>query len=42
VATLAGMGAGGAIGGTTGALIGLGIPEYQAKRYRWAPPLSAP
>jgi hypothetical protein len=27
------MGAGGAIGGTTGALIGLGIPEYQAKRY---------
>jgi hypothetical protein len=33
VATLAGMGAGGAIGGTTGALIGLGIPEYQAKRY---------
>jgi hypothetical protein len=33
VATLAGMGAGGALGGTTGALIGLGIPEYQAKRY---------
>jgi hypothetical protein len=26
------MGAGGAIGGTTGALIGLGIPEYLAKR----------
>ena len=33
VATLAGMGAGGAFGGTVGALIGLGIPEYQAKRY---------
>lgn len=33
VAALAGMGAGGAVGGTTGALIGLGIPEYQAKRY---------
>ena len=32
MATFAGMGAGGAIGGTTGALIGLGIPEYQAKR----------
>ena len=27
------MGAGGALGGITGALIGLGIPEYQAKRY---------
>ena len=33
VATLAGMGACGAIGGAIGALIGLGIPEYQAKRY---------
>ena len=33
VATLAGVGAGGALGGTAGALIGLGIPEYQAKRY---------
>jgi hypothetical protein len=33
VATLAGMGAGGALGGTTGALIGFGMPEYQAKRY---------
>jgi hypothetical protein len=33
VATLAGMGAGGALGGVTGALVGLGIPEYQAKRY---------
>ncbi len=26
-------GAGGAIGGLTGALIGMGIPEYEAKRY---------
>src|SRR5437868_3812136 len=33
MATLAGMGVGGAIGGVTGALIGLGIPEYEAKRY---------
>ena len=24
---------GGAIGGVTGALIGMGIPEYEAKRY---------
>ena len=24
---------GGAVGGFTGALIGLGIPEYEAKRY---------
>jgi hypothetical protein len=30
---LGGMGAGGAIGGITGALIGTGIPEYEAKRY---------
>jgi len=30
---LAGAGAGGAIGGLTGALIGMGIPEYEAKRY---------
>jgi hypothetical protein len=30
---LAGLGAGGAIGGITGGLIGLGIPEYEAKRY---------
>jgi len=30
---LAGLGAGGAIGGITGALIGMGIPEYEAKRY---------
>ena len=27
------MGAGGAIGGIAGGLIGLGIPEYEAKRY---------
>jgi hypothetical protein len=33
VAALAGVGAGGALGGFTGALIGLGIPEYEAKRY---------
>jgi hypothetical protein len=30
---LGGIGVGGAIGGVTGALIGLGIPEYEAKRY---------
>ncbi len=33
VAALAGIGAGGAVGGFTGALIGAGIPEYEAKRY---------
>jgi hypothetical protein len=33
VATLAGAGAGGAVGTLTGALVGLGIPEYEAKRY---------
>ena len=33
VAALAGMGAVGAIGGVTGALVGAGIPEYEAKRY---------
>jgi hypothetical protein len=33
MATLAGMGAGGTIGGLAGALIGAGIPEYEAKRY---------
>ena len=33
MAALAGAGAGGAIGGLTGALIGLGVPEYEAKRY---------
>jgi hypothetical protein len=33
VAALAGVGVGGTVGGVTGALIGLGIPEYEAKRY---------
>jgi hypothetical protein len=33
MATLAGAGVGGALGGLTGALIGLGIPEYEAKIY---------
>jgi hypothetical protein len=33
VAALAGAGAFGAVAGVTGALIGLGIPEYEAKRY---------
>jgi hypothetical protein len=33
VAALAGAGAGGAVGTLTGSLIGLGIPEYEAKRY---------
>lgn len=30
---LGGMGVGGAIGGIAGALIGMGMPEYEAKRY---------
>jgi hypothetical protein len=33
MAALAGAGAGGVVGGITGALIGMGIPEYEAKRY---------
>jgi hypothetical protein len=33
MAALAGVGAGTVLGGLTGALIGLGIPEYEAKRY---------
>jgi hypothetical protein len=33
VAALAGVGAGGAVAGVAGALIGLDIPEYEAKRY---------
>lgn len=33
MAALAGMGVGGAVGGLTGALVGMGIPEYEAKRY---------
>ncbi|MGH9629602.1 MAG: general stress protein, partial [Bryobacteraceae bacterium] len=30
---LSGIGVGGAIGGIAGALVGLGFPEYEAKRY---------
>ena len=33
MAALSGMAAGGALGGISGALIGLGIPEYEAQRY---------
>jgi hypothetical protein len=33
VAALAGAGVGGAVGGLAGALIGMGFPEYEAKRY---------
>ena len=33
MAALAGIGVGGAVGGFTGALIGMGIPEFEAKRY---------
>jgi hypothetical protein len=33
VAVLAGLGAGAAAGGVTGALIGLGMPEHEAKLY---------
>jgi hypothetical protein len=33
MAALAGVGVGGAVGGLTGAFIGMGIPEYEAKRY---------
>ena len=33
VAMLSGVGVGGTLGGLTGALIGVGIPEYEAKRY---------
>ena len=33
MAALAGVGAGGVLGGITGSLISLGIPEYEAKRY---------
>ena len=36
MALLAGAGIGGAVGGVTGALIGMGIPEYEAKRYEGA------
>jgi hypothetical protein len=33
MAALAGIGVGGVMGGLAGALIGMGIPEYEAKRY---------
>jgi hypothetical protein len=33
MAGLAGLGVGGAVGGVTGALVGMGIPEFEAKRY---------
>ena len=33
MAALAGAGVGGTVAGITGALIGMGIPEYEAKRY---------
>lgn len=33
MAALAGAGVGGAVGGIAGALVGMGIPEYEAKRF---------
>jgi hypothetical protein len=33
MAALGGLGAGAIVGGITGGLVGLGIPEYEAKRY---------
>lgn len=33
MASLAGLGVGGAVGEVTGALVGMGIPEFEAKRY---------
>src|SRR5437867_1819002 len=33
MAALSGAAVGGAVGGATGALIGMGIPEYEARRY---------
>ena len=33
IALLGGVGVGGAVGGLAGALLGAGIPEYEAKRY---------
>jgi hypothetical protein len=34
IATLAGIGVGGTLGGVSGALVGLRTPEYEAKRYQ--------
>ncbi len=36
LAGLAGAGVGGAVGGIAGALVGMGIPEYEAKRFETA------
>ena len=33
IAALTGVGVGGTVGGIAGGLVGLGIPEYEAKRY---------
>ena len=33
IAALTGVGVGGAVGGIAGGLVGMGIPEYEAKRY---------
>src|SRR4029078_9715414 len=33
LATLSGLAVGGTVGGLTGALVGTGIPEYEAKQY---------
>lgn len=33
MATLSGLGVGATLGGLTGALIGMGIPEYEAKMF---------
>ncbi len=33
MALLAGVGVGGSVGSIVGALIGMGVPEYEAKRY---------
>jgi hypothetical protein len=33
MAALTGAAVGGAVGGITGTLVGLGLPEYEAKRY---------
>jgi hypothetical protein len=33
MAGLAGLGAGSVVGGIAGALVGMGLPEYEAKRY---------